>query len=116
MGTNKQDRDVKLKKEMLKILGENNESVRQTFEQFDNKVGQGFKGVEIKFAAVFLALGKLGISPEKLQEIANGIQNPQGGDTDEQKQGEPPVAEGIKDSPNTGEQSASNENGDEHFG
>jgi len=116
MGTKKQDRDVRLKKELLQMLGESNESVRQAFEQFDSKVGQGFQAMEFKMAVLMLAMEKLGISQEKLQEIANSLQKNAGGDKNEQTKGGTPPTEGLPNNPESEEQPPSDEGGDEHFG
>jgi len=116
MGTNKQDRDVRLKKEIVQMMGERDESIRQAFEQFDQKVGQGFQGVEYKLSIVISALNLLGINEEKLQEIAKGIQAKMGGEQNEQNQGGPTPTESIEDPNESEEQPPSNEGGDEHFG
>lgn len=113
----KQDRDARLKKEMLQWLGERDESVRQTFEQFDQKVGQGFQGVEFKFAVMFKALERLGMTGEELQNIANSLQKqPEGGGTNEQAQSGPAPTASGDDNQRQEELPPSDEGGDEHFG
>ena len=109
----KKDRDAKTMKKTLQMLGERDESIRQAFTQFDKKVGQGFGALELKVMVIFEALKSMGITEEKLQEIATVIQqSQQGGNPNEQNR--TPTTESVETPTDT--EATRDENGDEHFG
>lgn len=117
MGSNKQDKEARFKKEIQQWFGERDESIRQAFEQFDQKVGQAFQGLEFKMAVIIAAMNQLGITNEKLQEIADQLQKQSaGGDTNEQTQSGPAPEESGTDNQGSEELPPSDEGGDEHFG
>lgn len=116
MGSNKQDKDLRIKKYIAQVLAEKDENIRQAFEQFNEKVGQGFQGVEFKLAVVFTALEMMGISNEKLQEIANKIQTQAGGEQNEQTKGGTTPEKSGEDNTDIPQFPPSDEKGDEHFG
>lgn len=112
----KKDKNVQLKKEFLSWLGERDESIRQAFESFDKKVGQGFQGIEFKLGVIFALFEEMGVTPEKINEAAAKLQASVGGEQNEQAQTGPLTEEGVTDSQGeaTGDAN-SNEGGDEHF-
>jgi len=121
-------REVKLKKELVQMMGEKDESIRQAFTSFDQKVGQSFGMLEMKFAVVVKALAELGLPEERLQAIFEEVQaqvkqgeqpeqSATGGEDNgaNEPYGEEPTGAGSEPSEES-ETGACEERGSEHFG
>jgi len=115
MSNVKKDKDVNVKKWVLQTIGERDESIRQAFSQFDQKVGQGFQSMEYKIGVLFAIMEELGVSQDKINEIAKNItQDPKGGESDDKQQSGSAPSESVENP--TEPEVVSNEGGSEHFG
>jgi len=64
----------KLKQEMLSLIAERDESIRQAFGALQSQIGQSFGIVDFKIALVFKVLAQLGYTQEKIQVIAASLE------------------------------------------
>lgn len=110
----------KIMKQVLSLISERDESIRQTFGAFDMNVRNAFMTFDFKVAILFKALEELGFPQERLQQIASELSNkngmPEGGvQDDEPFNNDRPTQESVSDSRKQAED-IGEEKGSDRFG
>lgn len=69
------NKEIKIKKDVLQILAERDEGIRQAFSALDQKVAHAVNTLDFKFAVVFTCLQQLGFTENQLQTISQNLHN-----------------------------------------
>lgn len=114
-GLKNKDKEVLAKVEAT--LAERDESIRQAFGNFDQKIANSFGSIQFNTNVIFAVFEKLGVTENQIKEIADEVKlkvqnanNPQEVTTDEQQPYDGNATEGDVPGPDP------DEGGQEHFG
>ena len=113
--SNKVNRDKALMQRIESILSERDESIRQTFSAFDQKIGASFQQLGFQQNIMFELMKRLGITDEQIKAVAEELNQQAASQIPQQKEESNEHPYDGASSEEGGNNPENNEKGQEHF-